>query len=196
MKIYTKIVINKHGETVESESYEYEGPIAECKGGKGGSQTPSSQALEEISRAMFAETTPMRQEFWRQAESILKTGGTGAYAPLISRAVESTRRATSETMRGLDERLAVMGLAGTPFGERVRAETARAGEAEAARIPAATFQSMLPMIVNAMLGQGQTVVTGLGSAAGAESRMRAADIAGQYALWSALMPRFTFTKAW
>jgi len=196
MKVYTKIVISNAGEVVEAEGYDYSGPVAECKGGKGGGGgggTYSSKVLDAIAEQMFKETTPMRQEFWRQAESILKTGGVGAYAPLISKAVEGTRRATSSTLRGLDERLAVMGLAGTPFGERIRAEVLRTGEAEAAQIPAATFQEMLPMIVNAMLGQGQTVVSGLGAAAGAESRTRAADISGRYALWSALMPRFGFS---
>jgi len=37
MKIYTKVVLNLCGEVIEEDSYEYVGPVAECKGGGGGS---------------------------------------------------------------------------------------------------------------------------------------------------------------
>lgn len=37
MKIYRKIVLNLQGEVIEEDSYEYTGPVAECKGGGGSS---------------------------------------------------------------------------------------------------------------------------------------------------------------
>lgn len=40
MKVYTKLVIDiETGKTIEEESFEYDGPIAECKGGGGGHTT-------------------------------------------------------------------------------------------------------------------------------------------------------------
>jgi hypothetical protein len=42
MKIYTKIVLNLKGEIVEEESFEYHGPVAECKGGGGSSTTTTT----------------------------------------------------------------------------------------------------------------------------------------------------------
>ena len=37
MKIYRKVVLNLQGEIIEEDSYEYAGPVAECKGGGGSS---------------------------------------------------------------------------------------------------------------------------------------------------------------
>lgn len=182
MIVYKHIVIDMRTlEDVELECFDYCGPIAECGGGKGGG-TQSSEALNQIAKQLFEETTPLRQEFTGQMESVLKTGGVGAAMPMISKSVERTRQASSTAMKGLDERLAVLGLAGTPFGEGIRAEQTQKGEIEAANIPTDFYKQLLPSILNFILGQGQTVVTGLGGAAGAEAST------DPMAMWAKLIP--------
>lgn len=44
MKIYTRVVMTWDGEVLEEESYEYEGPLAQCGGGGGGDTTTVQQA--------------------------------------------------------------------------------------------------------------------------------------------------------
>jgi len=56
MKIYTKVTISMDtGEVLDSESYEYNGPVAECKGG-GGSSTQYVQSPE--ARGLYQAAYP------------------------------------------------------------------------------------------------------------------------------------------
>jgi len=47
MKIYTKIVIDANNEIIEEDSYDYEGPIAECGSSGGSSGTQTTQSTTE-----------------------------------------------------------------------------------------------------------------------------------------------------
>ena len=185
MRIYRYVRIDMRTlEDVEPIYYEYDGPLVLCGGGGKGGGTESSAALNEIAKKLFKETTPLRQEFTGQLEELLKTGGIGAQIPLISKSVERTRQAGSKAMTGTQERLAQTELAGTPFGERITGEVAQQGELAVAGVPGQWYSQMLPMILGLITGQGQTVVSGLGSAAGAEATGQAA----QMEMWSKLIP--------
>lgn len=192
MIVYKHIIIDMRSlEDIELECFDYRGPVALCGGGGKGGGTESSAALSQIAKKMFKETTPLRQEYTGQMESLLKTGGIGAAMPMISKSVEKTRQATSTAMTGLDERMAMLGLSGTPFGEGIRAEQAQAGEQKAAGIGPEFYKNLLPSILNLILGQGQTVVSGLGGAASAE----ASTYGSEMAMWSRLIPDLSISKA-
>ena len=54
MKVYTKVVIDiESGDILEEHSYEYDGPIAECKGGSAPKHTTTTQKTEPWSGAQW-----------------------------------------------------------------------------------------------------------------------------------------------
>jgi hypothetical protein len=134
-----------------------------------GEGTESSEALSQLATQLFEMAAPSLEEYYTQTEELLKTGGIGAQLPVIQQAVERTKQATSKSLQGLDERLAVLGLSGTPFGERTRAQTAMTGAQATAGVPSQYYQqwlSGLPNILTSLLGIS---VSGLTGAAGAEA---------------------------
>ena len=137
-------------------------------GGKGASG--SSSALAHIANAFFQQTTPLRHELTSQMEEALKTGGIGARIPIITRAVESSKRATSSALRGTGEELARTGLRGTPFGENIMAGTRMEGELRTSQIPTDMVAQFLTQIPNFVLGAANTAITGLSGAAGAQAQ--------------------------
>jgi hypothetical protein len=78
-----------------------------------------------------------------QILSALQTGGVGAQIPIINRAQEGSRQATSNALRGVDDSLGKFNLAGTPYGEALRANTTLAGETATNRIPTDTASQFI-----------------------------------------------------
>jgi len=76
MKIYTKVTISMDtGEVLDSESYEHDGPIAECKGG-GGSNTEYVQSpqAQQIMEYMMPAAQRMG-EYGGSGKALWNTGG-------------------------------------------------------------------------------------------------------------------------
>lgn len=71
MKVYTKIVIDMETlETIEEDSYEYEGPVAQCGGGGkggGGSKVEYEQSPEQ--RQMYQQILPIVQRLSNSAQT-------------------------------------------------------------------------------------------------------------------------------
>ena len=131
-------------------------------GGGGKGENKSAGDLSKIAKAFFSETTPLRQQLEGQFMEALNTGGVGARMPIISKAQEQSRQATSNTLAGVDTQLAQGGLAGTPFGQMIRANTLQQGNQATAMVPFNIIQAMLQQIPGFVTGANQTVVTGLG----------------------------------
>jgi hypothetical protein len=70
-----------------------------------------------------------------QIQEALSTGGVGAQIPIINRAQEGSRQATSNALRGVDDAMGKFNLAGTPYGEALRGNVSLAGEQQTNRIP-------------------------------------------------------------
>lgn len=102
-------------------------------------------ALGEPSVGTRETREPVLDTLIAQIGEALRTGGVEAQAPIISRAVESSKVATSNALRDLDERLGSTGLAGTPYGERTRAGTLQAGELATANVPTDLAKFMLSL---------------------------------------------------
>jgi hypothetical protein len=117
----------------------------------------------------------------------VKTGGGTAWLPAIQKAMEQSRRATSRAMTGTTESLAKTGLVGTPFGQRILAGTRLEGEQATGAVPGQVTAQLLQMLPGFITGQGQTVVSGLGSAAGAQATTMAAERKAEAAEFAALM---------
>lgn len=138
-------------------------------GGKSTHDT-SSQALEDIAKQLFSETTPLRGSLIEQFMSVLSTGGAGAQLPAIQRAVEGSMQATSNTLRSTRDRLAQTGLAGTPFGEMITTSAQGAGDFATSQVGPNMAMQLLQMIPGFTLGQGQQAVSGLGTAGGIQAQ--------------------------
>jgi hypothetical protein len=158
-------------------------------GGGGKGDNESGKDLGRIANAFFDETRPLRRNLTDQLLEALKTGGAGAQLPIVNKAVESSNRATSNTLRNLDEQLAQFGLTGTPFGVEARTQAEQQGRYQTSQIEPNFVMQMLSQIPGFVTGANQTVVSGLGQAAGAEAQSQQAG-----AQWlSALLSPFSFS---
>ncbi len=108
------------------------------------------------------------------------TQGTSPAVPIISRAVEQSRRASSKALSDTDKELAQQGLAGTPFGAMIKANQRREGNIAAGQTQQSLAQAIFNMIPNFLLGQGQTALSGL---AGAIPGMNTTKAKGQTFGW-------------
>lgn len=152
-------------------------------GKKGGSDSDAMGRLVDLAETFAGETAGTREALFGMGEELITTGGIGANIPLINRALERTRLASSTAQQGTEANLARTGLTGTPFGQNILAEGARAGEMAAANVPTDFYANTLNLITNAMLGQGTQAMGGMGAAAGAE----ATQIASKNQMWGGLM---------
>jgi len=157
-------------------------------GGKGGSQqfTQADPNISAFAGEVREQSRPVREEIFRQVTEALKTGGVGAQIPLITRAVESTRAATSRALAETEASLGRSRLAGTPFGQRILAETRMGGEGAAALIPTTLAQQFTSVAPNLALGSAGTVIQGLTNAAGigvAQRQIGAQEAIGEMQMW-------------
>ena len=135
-------------------------------GGKAQSTPQQSQELEGFLKEFRTDVRPIREESFKQIAEALQTGGIGSRLPLALKSIEATRSATSNALTQIDESLAQSGLAGTPFGENIRASQVLSGELEASRIPIDFAAELARLGPNIAVGTGSTLISGLGTAAG------------------------------
>lgn len=144
---------------------------ASTAGGKARSGAESSVTKDQRKFAgamqqLFGETKGLRDALAGQFESLLKTGGTQATIPIIGQAMETSKQATSQSLRQTEEQLAQQGLSGTPFGASILANQRTAGNIAGSQIPTQINQEMLKMIPQYLLGQLQAGVQGITAAQG------------------------------
>lgn len=160
--------------------------VHEAIGGKGGSsgarasEKTSNQALINMAQQFAGETQGIRRELISQFANVLKTGGSQATIPIIGKAVEASKQATSQSLRQLDEELARTGLAGTPFGVAAKGQATTAGNLATSQVPTNIIQQFLQMIPNFILGQGQQAVAGVGAGATNQTQLAQAGMQGIY----------------
>lgn len=147
----------------------------------GSEADPASNAqLIDLASGFAKETSGLRKDLVSQFAEILKTGGSQATVPIISKAVEASKQATSNTLKQLDEQLTTQKLAGTPFGAMVKAQTAQAGNQATSQVPTGIAQAFLQMIPNYILGQSQTATQGLGVGAQNQTSLANTGLQGFY----------------
>jgi len=170
MKIYNSVTIDiATGRILAEDSYDYDGPVAECYGGNtyssGGGSLVNSESLA-LAKQFMNETSGVRQTFTQQLLEALKTGGVGARVPIIEQAVEGTRRAASKATTQTAEELARQNLAGTPYGAEIMSNSRREGDIAAENTRAGFIQQLLQMIPGYLTGTAQTAVAGASATTG------------------------------
>ena len=130
-------------------------------GGKSGGGGQISQDLADISKEIWATIQPAMTEAAGQTVEGLKTGGIGAAIPLITRALEQSKMASSRSMGATESRLAQTGLSGTPFGENILAGTRMQGDLATSQVAPGINMQLLQALLPAIVGQTQQVTTGM-----------------------------------
>lgn len=93
MKIYTKIVLDSDGKIIEEHSFEYEGPVAQCKGGNAAAEAQAEKSFQ-LQKEMF--------EFQKQETLKLEQGresDEAKAAAIKQRGIEIRRQGRSSTLR-------------------------------------------------------------------------------------------------
>jgi len=135
-------------------------------GGKGSSSSSTSSAaadsLANLAKQFAGETEGIRTGLIDAMQEVLSSGGSSV--PIIARSVDASKQAASNALNETSNDLARSGLAGTPFGENIRASTRQSGEQSAALTGESMAQNIFSMISNFILGQSQTSTSGLAGA--------------------------------
>jgi hypothetical protein len=121
------------------------------------SNSSTAQYLEQWLKSLAEGSTGTRDALLGVFEDVLKTGGSQATIPIISKAVEASMQATSDASRQTAESLAASGLAGTPFGVGEMARTYQQGRQATSQIPAQFSQQILNLIPDFILGLNQNI---------------------------------------
>lgn len=161
--------------------------------GGGGKKESSGETdqLGQYSRALFNETSPLRQQIENQGLEALKTGGIGAQIPMIARAVESSKSQLATDLQSARDDQAKYRLNGTPFGQSIIQQARIAGNQGISQIPtnyAQNFISMLPSFVSGITGMG---LQGQGQAANAQTSLYGSYNNGYSQILSAGIPGMT-----
>lgn len=147
------------------------------KGGSSSSETSATRALADISEQIWTEAKPGFTELVNQGLEAWKTGGTGASLPMVQRAVESSKVAGSQAMKQAESSLAGSGLAGTPYGESILAQTGLDSELAASNAGMDIGKYIMSMLPGLVTGGQSNAFSGLGNTAAAQASMKNANTA-------------------
>lgn len=142
------------------------------KGGSGSKDTASSKALADISKQVWTLSKPGYQELLNQGMEAWKTGGTSASIPMVQRAVESSKVAGSQALKQAESSLASSGLAGTPYGEAILADTGLKGELAASDAGLSIGKYIMSMLPGLVTGGQSNAFQGLGTSAGVQGSIQ------------------------
>lgn len=124
-----------------------------------------ARELSDEAKQLFAESTPLRQLLLGQSMDVAKTGGTpSAKVPVIQRAVEAQKQATSQGLRSATDQLSGAGLSDSPFAQGIMADIRSKGDIAAATTSAQIGEQMLGSGTNMALGFPQISTGALGNA--------------------------------
>lgn len=133
-------------------------------------ESSSANALAALAEQFAGETTGVRTGLLEAMQEVLSTGGSSI--PIISSAVESSRKASSKALGETEAELAQSNLAGTPFGENILATQRQSGEQDVSKTQQSLAQNIFGMISNFVLGQSQTATSGLSGAISGDTTTR------------------------
>ena len=130
--------------------------------GQSSIQSPAANSLMKWAEELMTGSSGVRTGLLDAMQEVLLTGG--SRLPIISGAVEQSRRSSSRALEETDRNLATSGLAGTPHGEEIRANQMQEGEQAGTKIQEQLMQSILAMVPGFIGGQDQTAMGGFAGA--------------------------------
>ncbi|MFA5234431.1 MAG: hypothetical protein WC390_08545 [Sulfurimonas sp.] len=137
-------------------------------GGKGSKSSSSDNAamntLADISKQSFDISKPGLQEIISQGLEAWKTGGTSASLPMVQRAIESSKVAGSQALKGAEANIASSGLAGTPYAISQEAQMGMQNEFNTNNAANAVGQQIMNALIQGVTGAQSNAFQGLGNA--------------------------------
>jgi len=141
------------------------------QGTKGTGDNGASNKLADLSTQAFNQSSPFLSQLFGAGSDIMKTGGTNSMIPFITQLVQGLKSTLSQTMQDTQARLGMTRSAGTPFGQRILAQTELQGQQGIAQAgPNAAMQFLNP-IISAATNNQNTAVGGLGASANANANV-------------------------
>lgn len=123
----------------------------------------------EVSQQWMNQITPFMSSLMGQGTELLKTGGMTSASPMLSTLTQAAKSGYSKAQRSTMDQMSRFRMGGTPFGQRILADQAMAGESSVANVAPNFYQWFLPIVANAGVGAGSTAMGGMSSATGAEA---------------------------
>lgn len=163
------------------------------QGSKGPGDNAASQTLAKLSEQLFNIWSPFTKSTAKAGQDIWKTGGTSSQIPLIQQLIQSLKSGLSHTMSDTQGRLGMTRQSGTPFGQRILAETQLQGEEGIAKAGPEAGMSLLEHIMNMGAGGTSASIGGLGSAASADASVLGSQNQAYSQILSAMIPKTSFS---
>ena len=123
----------------------------------------------EVSQQWMNQITPFMSSLMGQGTELLKTGGMTSASPMLSTLTQAAKSGYSKAQRSTMDQMGRFRMGGTPFGQRILADQAMAGESSVANVAPNFYQWFLPIVANAAVGAGNTAMGGMSIATGAEA---------------------------
>lgn len=164
-------------------------------GTKGPGDNPASTTLAKLSQQLFNIWAPTQKAAAGTTTDLLKTGGSNTTTPIIQNLIQSLRSGLSRTMVDTQQRLGMTRQAGTPFGQRILAETQREGQAGIAEAGPNMAMQMLSLLMPAATGGTGQAIQGVSSAAQANAGVLESQNRAYSDILSAMIPRTSISYA-
>ena len=132
-------------------------------GGKSKAGGEMPKAMQNIITQFWNETSTLRSEIQTQLLEAAQTGGAQAQIPIVQKAEAAQRRQNALALRDIEMQLGKTGLAGTPFGENIRAQQEMSGRTALAGIGPEMAGQFISQIPGYVMGAAQSI---MGSLAG------------------------------
>ena len=121
--------------------------------------------LTQEGKQLFAESTPLRQFLLSQGMETARTGGTpGSKVPVIQRAVEAQKQATSQGLRTATDQINGAGLGDSPFAQGIMQDIRSKGDLGAATVSAQMGESITGGATNLAMGLPSIAGSNIGNA--------------------------------
>lgn len=128
---------------------------------------------------MMQHLAPFLQSVFGQANQLSRTGQITQQHSLLGTLMESAKSGVAKGRQATQDILGRGRMAGTPFGQRILADQAMAGESQIAQVTPNFYQWFLPTAINAATGNAATSMQGLSGASSAEAQRISSQVQSQ-----------------
>lgn len=123
----------------------------------------------DTSQQWLGMITPFMESLIGQGNQLSRTGNIAQQESLLGTMTQAAKSGYSKAKQSTMGQMSRFRMGGTPFGQRILADQAMAGESAVASVRPNFYQWFLPIVANAAVGAGNTAMGGMSSATGAEA---------------------------
>lgn len=140
-----------------------------------------------VSNQWMSSITPFMESLLGQGNQLSRTGNIVQQESMLGTMTQAAKSGYSKAQRSTMDQMGRFRMGGTPFGQRILADQAMAGESAVANVRPNFYQWFLPIVANAAVGAGNTAMGGMSSATSAEASRISAQTQAQGQYQTAMM---------